>query len=584
MTEYFEILERDGPARLGTVRLEEPITTPGVLADRLRDAGSQWVADHPVPDPDGGVVTMLPHRGFPAGTDERVIDAFDAAPPAYEGPSGTTITPETAGDRGTDVYALAGPQEVMGHAAAFREAIIRVREAIPPDAALYLSGVATPGNAAVLAYAGVDLVDDTRARLAGTQGTYLTSDGAWPVADLAEPSCPCEACRSGRIGDDPDACVEHNVAALQAELARVRTRIRQGRLRGYVSATVRHDPWLTAVLREFDGEATYLERHEPVYRGVDIGATTEDDLRHPAVSRFIDRVRERYQNRFRTPLVLVPCSATKPYTESQSHGQFRGAIDYRAHRVSISSPVGVVPQELECTYPAQHYDIPVTGRWSPTERTRIGDALAAYLDSHEYPFVVGHVPPGPYRDLVEDAADRAGVAVTFTVTDHPTTEESLTALSDAFEGELKYSRRDRRVNTVRAIADFQFGAGAGEALFADVAIEAPWPKHRVRDAEGDLLATMVPEYGVLALTVAGAKRWRDSSIPTRRVEIDDFVPHGDVLAPGILEADDDIRVGDEVLVEGPAVIAVGRARMNGRELRESTRGVAVDIRHKEERA
>jgi archaeosine synthase len=52
-----------------------------------------------------------------------------------------------------------------------------------------------------------------------------------------------------------------------------------------------------------------------------------------------------------------------------------------------------------------------------------------------------------------------------------------------------------------------------------------------------------------------------------------------VLAPGVVDADDDIRVGDEVVVEGPQAYAVGRARMFGREMVESTRGEAVQVRH-----
>ena len=60
-----------------------------------------------------------------------------------------------------------------------------------------------------------------------------------------------------------------------------------------------------------------------------------------------------------------------------------------------------------------------------------------------------------------------------------------------------------------------------------------------------------------------------------RVEIDDFVPQGDVLAPGVLDADPRIRPGDEVLVVGPSALATGRAAMSAGEMLRSTRGVAV---------
>ena len=72
-------------------------------------------------------------------------------------------------------------------------------------------------------------------------------------------------------------------------------------------------------------------------------------------------------------------------------------------------------------------------------------------------------------------------------------------------------------------------------------------------------------------------------MPTKTVEIDAFVPQGSVLAPGIVDASAEIRVGDEVVIEGPTAFAVGRAVMSGPEMEESTRGVAVDVRHCEER-
>jgi archaeosine synthase len=94
---------------------------------------------------------------------------------------------------------------------------------------------------------------------------------------------------------------------------------------------------------------------------------------------------------------------------------------------------------------------------------------------------------------------------------------------------------------------------------------------------------MVPQYGTLSLTLAGARRWVDSDAPVKRVEIDDFVPHGSVLAPGVVDASPDIRPGDEVVVEGPSAFGVGRAAMSGPEMAESSRGIASEVRHVTER-
>jgi archaeosine synthase len=582
MTEYFEVLERDGAARVGELRLADPATTPALAGDRVTDAGSLWPAERDLPEGHEDRITVLPHRAFPAGTDERIQDSFAVEYPDVDYPSAAVVTADTAADFGADCYLLSGTPGVVGHASAFLEAVVGVREAIPDDAALYLSGVATPRNVATLVYAGVDLVDTDRAAIRGTQGRYLTTEGVHDLDDLAELPCACGVCAGGIGAFDREDCVDHNENALGAALRTARRRIREGCLRDYLEAQARHDQWLTAAFRELDQEWSYLEERTPIARRAEMTAASGDTMRRVEIRRFADRVTSRYRPRFDAPLVLVPCSARKPYSESNSHGRFHDAIQWRGHVVSMTSPIGVVPQELETTYPAQHYDSVVTGRWSAEEVAFVAEILERYLDRADYDRIVAHVPPEGYREIVERATENRDLPVEFTVADHPTDADSLAALADALSGEETYSKREREHNTVRAIADYQFGAGAGEALFPDLRTEARYPKLRATDADGTQLAAMVPTVGLLALSIAGARRWVESDVETRRVEIDDFVPHGSVLAPGIVGASDSIRVGEEVVIEGPSAFAVGRAEMPGPAMEESTRGIAVDVRHVEE--
>ncbi|MCH7660098.1 MAG: DUF5591 domain-containing protein, partial [Euryarchaeota archaeon] len=205
-----------------------------------------------------------------------------------------------------------------------------------------------------------------------------------------------------------------------------------------------------------------------------------------------------------------------------------------------------------------------------------------YLERNEYPRIIAHLPED-YREIIERVEDEVETDIEYTVEDHPTATESIANLMRTLDGEPKYGKQERQHNTVKAIADYQFGEGAGEALFSDLSIQSRYPKFRAHTEEGEQLAAMVPQYGTLSLTLAGARQWAESDIPEKRVEIDGFVPHGNVLAPGILDADETIRTGDEVVVEGPKAFAVGRAVMFGREMVESSRGVAVDVRHVEER-
>jgi len=611
MTDYFEVHERDGAARLAELRLDPPLVTPALVDDRLRDAGSLWAADREVPGGDESTLTVLPHRGFPAGTPGEVQAAFAVDHPAVDYPSAAVVSADTVdraaaahADAPHDAYVLSEAPGIVGHAEAFVDAVVGVREALPADAALYLAGVATPRNAATLAYAGVDLVDARKARVEGSRGRYLTTDDAYFLEDLDELPCACPACRAPREAFDREACAEHNVNALAAELARVRRRIRDGRLRDYVEGQARQSNWCTATVRRLDSQYGYLEARTPIVRNAELQAATEDAIRRVEIQRFADRVTSRYRNRFDAPLVLVPCSATKPYSDSQSHRQFHDAIQFRGHVVSMTSPIGVVPQELELTYPAQQYDTVVTGRWSANELEFVTAVLRRYVERTEYPRAIAHVPDEGYREICERVAAETGVEFEYTVEEHPTTDASLANLASALDGEPAYRKREREHNTVRAIADYMLGDGAGDELFPEGSIRTTsrYPKLQVRagdaadagevdgiDADADgtdgtglQLATMVPTYGVLAFTLAGARRWVASDAPTKRVEIDGFVPAGSVLAPGVVDADGEIRPGDEVVVEGPEAFAVGRAAMSGAEMRSSTRGIAVETRHVEE--
>ena len=585
MTDYFEVHERDGAARIGEVRLADPVTTPALADPFLADAGSLWTADREVPGGDENQLTVLPHRSFPAGTREEVRDSFAVDHPRIDAPTAAVVDSQTPRVVGADAYVLADATGFVGHGEAFRDAVVSAKETLPPDAAVMVSGVATPANVATLVAAGIDLVDGSLARTKGTKGRYLTADAEHFLEDLTELPCACPACSIPREEFSRSDCAEHNVTVLEAELRRVRERVRSGRLRDYLEGQARHDGWLTATLREFDDQWAYLEERTPVLRSAEITAASAETLDRVEIRRFAHRVTSRYRNRFTDqPLALVPCSATKPYSDSQSHGQFHDAIQWRAHTVSMTSPIGVVPQELETTYPAQHYDAVVTGDWSEDEIAFVAEVLRRYLTRTEYSRVIAHVPADGYREICErvEADPAIDVPFEYTCVDHPTTDESLGELNAALAGEPAYSKREREHNTVRAIADYLIGDGAGDELFEAISTTGRYPKLQVWTGDGDdreQLATMVPQYGTLSFTLAGARRWVDSDAPTRRVAIDGFVPHGSVLAPGVVDADDGIRVGDEVVIEGPKAFAVGRAEMSGPEMVESTRGVASEVRH-----
>jgi len=142
---------------------------------------------------------------------------------------------------------------------------------------------------------------------------------------------------------------------------------------------------------------------------------------------------------------------------------------------------------------------------------------------------------------------------------------------------------------IRSVADYQFGRDAGTKLFPDgvrIVYSKNTGKIRYIHLGKELLATLRPTTGLLILTVAGANRLVREVKPLRCwVKVHDdaepFVSKGrSAFAKHVIDADDEIRPNEEVVVinRKGEVLAVGRALLSGKEMKEFSRGVAVRVR------
>ena len=93
------------------------------------------------------------------------------------------------------------------------------------------------------------------------------------------------------------------------------------------------------------------------------------------------------------------------------------------------------------------------------------------------------------------------------------------------------------------------------------------------------LCSISSQYGSLTLTLEGAKRMNLND--AYFVEIGDFVPEGQHPCACVENADPQTAGNTTFFVKGKNAIAVGKAKMSGREMVESSRGMAVELRHVE---
>lgn len=145
------------------------------------------------------------------------------------------------------------------------------------------------------------------------------------------------------------------------------------------------------------------------------------------------------------------------------------------------------------------------------------------------------------------------------------------------------------LRVLRGVANYQFGPKIGHILFpGDVTITRSRRTGRIRHiyANNELIATLRPKDGYLALTLAGARRiMKQIPRPRFRVviinDVAKFISEGrTVFAKHVVEADPEIRPTAEVIVvdENDKILAVGKALLNGEEMIAFERGVAVRVR------
>ena len=142
---------------------------------------------------------------------------------------------------------------------------------------------------------------------------------------------------------------------------------------------------------------------------------------------------------------------------------------------------------------------------------------------------------------------------------------------------------------LRTTADYQFGAGAGAALFPEdddleVKRSSSGRPQQVLVADGRLVTYGTD--GRFTLGLAGGRRLLDAlEPPTGRVVVGDdsepFVRDGkNVFAKFVAGVGPEVRPGDEVAVvhENGALLAVGRAELSADAMADFDTGMAVMVR------
>ena len=413
---------------------------------------------------------------------------------------------------------------------------------------IWTPGIGGPDNCALLSWMGVDLFDLSRSQEAAARGVLLTEDGP----------------REPEMTAGEKADLQTQIEAWNRALAATRSAIRDGTIRQLaerqalssprsVERLRRHDAMMT-VKAENDAGSAALE--SVVREGTRLlchSFTSRDD---PIIRDWRRKVSELHKppSHQTKVMVLLPCSAKKPYRLSQSHRRFQRAIPTRSvHEVMVTAPLGLVPRELEDLWPSAHYDIPVTGDWDIDELKVIREMVTQYAERNGFELILNHSGIEIEIENIQVIDTRQGESAG--------SQESLDRLQQAIEnaskefGLLNPKESQHRLEKLKSASRFQHGT---DAWLDGVKVSGRPPIFRIAK-DGVQIALWNPRSGRFSFSKASLPILDACNVLPRVELAPQFDWRGDLFSTNVTNADSNIRSGDELLVFQDGTL-VGSAR------------------------
>jgi 7-cyano-7-deazaguanine tRNA-ribosyltransferase len=434
----------------------------------------------------------------------------------------------------------------------------------------HLMGAGHPMIFALCVAMGCDLFDSAAYILYAEDDRLLSTRGTYKLENLQEMPCSCEVCTK-YTPDDLRAMpkekrrqliAQHNLHVSFAELRLIRQAIYDGNLMELVEERCRAHPALLEAVRHLGNYSKDLEKYDPRSKKSAFFYTGSESLCRAEVQRHMQKLRQMPKKR---DLIILPPSR-KPYSKFIS-GKLGEFYVYGGERepdlentdfMVLDIPFGLVPLEIDEVYPLSQNDAPKTRDVDAIEFAE--DFISEFVEYYDQVLIHSRVVKDLELGLYEKSK---------------------------FSDEIRYSKDD--VKKVKAIADYQFGVGAGDALFAgNINIEKSKKTGKIRHIyDGKvLLVNMRASDSYLILSKEGAKRLHlNMPYPKNRVVVnkdsEPFALDGkSVFCKFVVACDENIRAKDEVLIvnEQDQLLAYGKALLGACEIEQFQTGQAIKTR------
>jgi len=368
--------------------------------------------------------------------------------------------------------------------------ILQIKQELNNNLVLIASGRIIPKFYPILVYLGIDLIDCSYLLYLSAENFYDTIEYLLPIYKVKYLPCNCYACRgklkellkSKYSNEKIEQLVLHNLISAKSYMNKIKQYLKGEDFRAFVEKSSFDDINIISLLKILDKDNFKAIRFETplTQKNLKIQCFGPSSYYRPDFQEFRERLVHNFEPEPWTKLIiLLPCSAKKPYSESKSHKLFHNIIrkfpdfpDFQ--EIIVTSPLGAIPRQLENIYPVNCYDISVTGDWNEEEIDIAANMLIEIIKKYDVNIpIICHFEEDGYRKIINKVIPNVKNDIMFTYVDEDlTSSKSLDSLKNLIENykdhitpkEVFPKNKDFLKSWHRKIVkviDYQFGKSYG---------------------------------------------------------------------------------------------------------------------------
>ncbi|KKK44951.1 hypothetical protein LCGC14_1111410 [marine sediment metagenome] len=478
------------------------------------------------------------------------------------------------------------------------------------------SGKIIPKFYPILIYLGVDLIDSSYLLYLSSKDLYDTTEYLTPLHKVNYFPCSCVACKTKLknlkairfSSEKKDLLCLHNLITTRNYMMKIKQYLHQEDYRAFVEKSSFDDISIISILKILDKEYFNIVKYETPILQKDklIKCLGPSSYFRPDFREFRGRLINNFEpESWTTLIILLPCSAKKPYSQSKSHKLFLEVIRkfpkfQNFQEIILTSPLGAIPRQLENVYPVNSYDVSVTGEWDEEELQITSNMLIKILLKYNKSIpVICHLE-GEYVKIAENVNSKVPHNFFFSKIESKVTSKASLAL---FENLINQHLNDfvladnlSQVNYLSKnwirkfvkILDYQFGIGIGRYVIngelKPIKIKSKSYINLIDSKSQEILGIFRFSLGQVFLKMKGLKKLPLLLIKSKIIVFNGQKISGSTLfRPGIIEYGQNLIPNEHVLIvdiDKKRIIGAGTLLVGTNFIKNSKTGRIVEIYEK----